>query len=763
MKSAAQARRRSVPFTLRREELAELSARLVMAALLGRARIFSALSPFGIAFVAASGGGVAGIVSLLGAILGTLTAGGPGWAVKYIAIITVVWACVHFFARSAPRWFPMAAAFGVTLIIGAVYAWDSGWEVAATAMWVVESFFAGGLVWFYSSALSPWSDNAPRSVRSGRAASLILLTATLLISLASVNLFGILSIGRALAVIAVMFVSLRGGLAMGCVSAAALGASMDLAWGGAPFFTLSYTLSALIAGVFSRDGRLVFTLSWVASAALSVLWFWQFHRWLPALYETFAASVIFMLLPDALLARLAVFLPKEPSGGGYVKAREYTRERVDRCAMAFRGLYDAMRSRDGDGSDAGPAQIYDRACDKVCRDCPSSARCWQEEYVETLDIMNSLTPVLTKKGFVDVGDVPERFASRCARAQLLCGEITNEARSYLSRRAFRARLKESRGAAYGQYMDISRILSSLASELGGELQVEPELEKKLRKYLRGLAMDAETAVFRLRGGRLRAEITSQNTDLLKRDKSWLENLSAVLETRLCAVENAGDGGRIILMEAEPLAVTVGKSAARKSGERVSGDRCVYFRTDEGILYVILSDGMGSGPDAAGMSAEAVEITERFLKAGVGPDLTVSILSSLCLLRDGDGLESATVDLLRLDMFSGEASIYKYGAAPSYIRHGASVKRVGAGSLPMGIAAREKTPAVKLTVKPGDIILMASDGVVTGGDDKLLRQAMAGARDSDVKALARRVVDAAARATASADDMTVIALAVEKRG
>ena len=151
------------------------------------------------------------------------------------------------------------------------------------------------------------------------------------------------------------------------------------------------------------------------------------------------------------------------------------------------------------------------------------------------------------------------------------------------------------------------------------------------------------------------------------------------------VVSTGEGGRIILMEAEPLSVTVDKSAARKSGERVSGDRCVYFRTDEGILYVILSDGMGSGPDAAGMSAEAVEITERFLKAGVGPDLTVSILSSLCLLRDGDGLESATVDLLRLDMFSGEAAIYKYGAAP----HGGPDLAVGQ------VLAPEEPPDQKL--------------------------------------------------------------------
>ena len=51
---------------------------------------------------------------------------------------------------------------------------------------------------------------------------------------------------------------------------------------------------------------------------------------------------------------------------------------------------------------------------------------------------------------------------------------------------------------------------------------------------------------------------------------------------------------------------------RKKGENVSGDRGTYFKTDAGVLCVILSDGMGTGEDAAAESVEAVQILERFL-------------------------------------------------------------------------------------------------------------------------------------------------------
>ena len=53
----------------------------------------------------------------------------------------------------------------------------------------------------------------------------------------------------------------------------------------------------------------------------------------------------------------------------------------------------------------------------------------------------------------------------------------------------------------------------------------------------------------------------------------------------------------MLFEAEPLIANVGIAGMKKKGEPTSGDRGTYFKTDEGVLCVILADGMGSGEDA----------------------------------------------------------------------------------------------------------------------------------------------------------------------
>ena len=138
------------------------------------------------------------------------------------------------------------------------------------------------------------------------------------------------------------------------------------------------------------------------------------------------------------------------------------------------------------------------------------------------------------------------------------------------------------------------------------------------------------------------------------------------------------------MESEPLAVSVGIASMKKKGESVNGDRGTYFKTDGGVLCVILSDGMGTGRHAAKESVEAVRILEKFLKTGVDPGTAMKILNSVMLLKNNEDWGYATVDLVCIDLFSGEACFYKYGAAPSYVRYGKIIRKVKSESFAAGI-------------------------------------------------------------------------------
>ena len=742
----------------------ELALRFTMALLLSRARIFTYFAPFGIGFAAAAPSGSAGIITLIGSVFGSLSFGDMFWALKYISVVLIVRVSIRIFKGSSigdTDLFPPAAAFLATGCIGAVYAADTGWALRPTVIYVVETFLAGGSTYFYHVSLSPWSDISEGQYgRQCHAVSSVILISTLLMSLSSAVLFGVLSIGRYAAVVVMMLVIYRGGTGSGCAVATAIGSAMDLSAGAVPFFTMSYTFSAMTAGIFSKNGKLIFLLSYITANAITVAWTWHDSFMLPSLYEAFAASVTFMLLPDSLMGKVSSLFPSTASGYGFLKAREYTKDRVELASEAFKMLYDTVKHTCVQGTEDNVSVIFDRASDQVCRSCPRSSKCWQQDYSDTVDIMNNITPLLMKNGSISQGDLPSRFTDSCVRLSQLVMSINSEARAYLCRRQFKTRLSENRGAAYDQYNHISAVLHSLSLELGSQVTVEPSLERKLQRYLRGLDISASVAVFRVRGGRLRAEIRGNGILALKRDSEYLNKLSAVLGVRLCTPDTDRETDRLVLLEAEPLTVSIGSASLKKDGEQVSGDITSCFRTDEGLLYILLSDGMGSGQEAAWLSSATSSILERFLKAGVSPELTLRILSDLVLLKSDDDISSATVDLLMLDMFTGDMKLFKYGAAPSYIKKGDIVRRIGPGRLsPQPVSM--KNAACKLRLSPESLVVMVSDGVLSSGD-KWLKAAIAEFQGENLKDMAGAIVQKAGEICGKCDDMTALVLQVDTR-
>lgn len=753
-----------------RSRVAEWAVRFAISFVLSGSEIFSGIAPFAVGFTAAAGSASGSIASMLGAIGGYMLSGSFFWAIKYICITVIICTTAIVFRDTAiyrSNWFmPVAAAF-VTACITMVTAIDAGWSLPSVALLVTDTVLAGGCTYFYKIALSPWSGrlNLEHGAEIIHTVSILILISTLLLSLAQFKLFGVISIGRTIATLVIFLAAFKGGVGMGCATGISIGLAMDAASGTAPIFCTAYGLAGMISGIFSKQSRLVFAVSYIVIDAV-VAAVSMGNAGVPAiLYEVFIASVIFMVLPSSFMARLSILLPGSGSGHGVMKAREYTKTRVDQTAMAFRDLYETVRTAAGSGSnDNDVAAIFDKAADDICLTCAKTAKCWHIEYQTTVDAMNNATPAMLERGILAEDDLPEHFQKTCINLTGFVGAVNNELKSLLYRRQYKKRLKENQSAAFNQYSDISAILSGISEELGAGTSFEPELENKLRRYLRSMSIQAETAVFRDRSGRLHAEIFGANFNALKKFPDYLEKLSAVFNVRLCAIDSATEPDRIYLLEAEPLSAAVGFACKKKYEKEQSGDKGAYFKTDEGILYVILSDGMGSGNQAAKYSSDAVRILERFLRSGVAPETAVRMLNDLMLLKNEDDTGCATVDLICLNLFTGSARMFKYGAAPSYLKHGKSVRRVKGRSLAagLGLPPHDAPDQLKMELKPGTAAVIVSDGVAAGADDAWLCETISSFEGDEPKKLAGAIVDAAVAKNGAEDDMTVITIFVSER-
>lgn len=151
------------------------------------------------------------------------------------------------------------------------------------------------------------------------------------------------------------------------------------------------------------------------------------------------------------------------------------------------------------------------------------------------------------------------------------------------------------------------------------------------------------------------------------------------------------------------------SAARPDAG-ISGDRGASFRDRWNHFYVLLCDGMGSGEDAAQQSGQAVRTLSGLLEAGVAPDSALELLNGFYVLREDSSF--STVDLLQADLTSGTGVLYKWGAAPSYLKTDKTVETVGRSSLPPGVSAGPATrpEQIRLALQNGQILILVSDGV-----------------------------------------------------
>ena len=120
--------------------------------------------------------------------------------------------------------------------------------------------------------------------------------------------------------------------------------------------------------------------------------------------------------------------------------------------------------------------------------------------------------------------------------------------------------------------------------------------------------------------------------------------------------------------------------------------------------------------------------------------------------------------MTIDLFTGEAVFYKYGAAPSYVRSGKTVKRIRSETLAAGLqsGAEAMPDVVRLRLKPDTLAIIASDGVIAETDDGWIRTLLAEFDGEDTKSLARETLQTALHQYGRGDDMTVLAVRIAGR-
>ena len=161
-----------------------------------------------------------------------------------------------------------------------------------------------------------------------------------------------------------------------------------------------------------------------------------------------------------------------------------------------------------------------------------------------------------------------------------------------------------------------------------------------------------------------------------------------------------------------------EAAARSRGkERVNGDLCTAFSGSDCRYFVLLCDGMGTGPGAAREGQTAMQLLRRMLSAGFPAEHALKSLNSLLALR---GLAGAvTVDLAEICLDTGHVRLSKWGAAPSWVLTRGKAEKIGTATPPPGLSPEGPCGAVeRLSLRRGEVLILLSDGAENGEDLRL---------------------------------------------
>ncbi len=754
------------------------AAWLLMGQLLAQGQIGGQCTPFGLGLVGAAGPGAGGAAALVGVCLGAVSAAGLTDGLRYAAIAVLIYAVAFAFYDSRlfrTFWFMPLIAGGIDLLVGIPLLSEQHWIPRAMGLLLLEGALTAGAVWCFRRALFP-AGTVPgictdlvqwfrkeRTEDPVQAACLFLLAAALLSALARFTVEG-LSPARCAALTAVLLLGAYYSPEAGACVGVLFGFAVDLPLAEAPYHTALFCLSGMAAGFSGRRHRLRGAAACLASALLvSMAWV---SATLVLVVEAAFAGGVFLLLPRRWFSSVRQREVRPPTVPAAIPAMVQVRDRLDAQSAAFRSIYDNLRIS---LSEAGleppePMLIFIRASERVCVSCIKYNRCWRQQYSETRASLTGAFPRLLKRGHGISEDFPPQFTERCAHFSAYLTAVNQELANLLAQRQFQAKVRESRAAVCCQYQELAQLLSAAAAELSARPQRDNIRTRKLEGFLRGRGIPAQGRVIYGPSGHLMVELLGGDLSLADQPEI-IEALTGLLSLplRRGSLSAEPEGQCLTLVQLEPYSVSAGIASQPRDGNSISGDTCRWFKGEDGILRVILCDGMGCGKGAARESKLVIRLLERLLQADLEPESALRTICGAMGLRSEAGGGYSTIDLLTIDLFSCQSTLYKLGAAPSYLCRDGQVHRISGGALPAGATGASQAPAVThLPLGSGDTVLLISDGTCDGLDDDWLRKALLNGGNLDSRSLALALLNLSSKQGGSRDDRTAVVLRISKR-
>ena len=620
-----------------------------------------------------------------------------------VFLVTVFGAAVR--KRFSP--FAAASVSGTAFLASAVL---TGFAAEIDSMYLIASCFRAmvcGMASFFMCRAAGEIRKGSISAKNG--ADISVGTTYIIVSAAMISFMSFMTLNIGIA--AITAVSLSAALigrrsaaaeAGVCAAMAAALSGIYQQGGAGAKLACAAASASVCAGFLCGRGRIPMGMTYIASASAVLLVLGYPVGSTEFVLSACFGAAAFILMPENAASAAYSYMDRGAAAGvgGKLMMMAETLNSSAKDALSAAKIFERRNKE---------YELSSEVCKAVCRKCRCGSICRHALSGGGTDEFRAAESYVKDKGHITSQELPCGF-SDCGRkeeiAEYFCVALRRSNRISGEKR----RLDAMRMTVCSDMEASAELMAECAENIRRDGAVCRELSEPVRSALELLgAKEADVTVTAGRYGELRMEAYCRSFDDFDGEKISAE-LSKIFgaETETAEYAEFGSGVRICCTTFTRL--TADHAVVTLCGrEEISGDSGKCFADGRGRLCCVLSDGMGSGGEAAAESGMAVSYISRMLRAGISQRAAASYTNSL-LLTKSDSEIFATADIFSCDLFSGEAELCKFGAASTFLLSKGRFTEFSACTPPLGIMPEVTGETGRFSVREGDALLIMTDGI-----------------------------------------------------
>lgn len=620
-----------------------------------------------------------------------------------------------------------------------------------------------------------------------------LIGSAIIIGIASTAFSGVSLLGLNISNIIIIFLILvlgwKNGMLLGGVSGISVGLAVGIVGVIAPIQIATFAVAGILAGFLNRFGKLGVIVGFILGNSILTYLYSGNIETIIYFREIFVASIGLLLVPSNIKLDLEDIIGKSKL---ITDEGEYRLEGDNEIKQKLNVVAEAINEITTKYSSVEEEITLEKNKDNFVEILKSNIQDFEdnifyEEISNNKDkIDEDIFYVLQQKEIIVIADIIEILKIHNNFITMQTDRVTSDLKqlvniinkSYKMNNIDKAKKEEKQvqsNKIANELENVKNMISDVAKKSEPEKNPEfKKIEKEIGIVLQKKNIAVQGVRYRkIKNGKIVIDLKIEYSENLRQREKIVniaDTISKIIGQKVVFQKDKKSSNNEIYIQTysteDKYAIQVGISKITKEDSNFSGDSNLELKLDDGKHLLAISDGRGSGKEARDTSSTVLKFLRNFLVAGFEKDKTLDLINSSLNLDLNEEMY-ASLDLAIFDLFEGNLYSIKNGASNTYIKNKKNINILKSEQMPLGIVNKISMEENVVKLTDGDIIVLASDGVVESKDitkTDWLEDYLKNASTNNVQKLADFILAEAIDNSYGmvGDDMTVVVAKVMKK-